>query len=101
MLSNLRPRWRKMTWVLLIWSAVFGFWMVAGTAERPSKDCAADSSVIDGTLTLSQCQAASDVGTGIGVVLIGMLWFVGFLVLALVWLMSRPRKQQILVVREA
>jgi hypothetical protein len=45
-------------------------------------------------LSKEACEAASDAGTGIGVTLVFILWFLGFLVLALVWLMSRPKHRQ-------
>ena len=88
-------RWRKMTWAILAWSGLMLTWMIAGTASRPSQDCATDPDVINGVISLHTCQAASDVGTGIGVVLIGFLWFVGFIVLSLVWFMSRPQRVQV------
>lgn len=90
-LSKIRPRWRKMTWTILIWTGIFALWIGGGIGDRPSKDCATDPAVISGSLSLDACQAASDVGTGVGVVLIGFLWFIGFIVLSLVWFMSRPR----------
>jgi hypothetical protein len=31
------------------------------------------------------------VGTGIGIALVFLLWFLGFVVLSLVWFMTRPR----------
>jgi hypothetical protein len=80
-----------MTWAILVWTAIFTVWIGGGIGYRPSKDCATDPAVVSGTLSLDSCQAASDVGTGIGVVLIGFLWFIGFIVLSLVWFISRPR----------
>jgi hypothetical protein len=35
------------------------------------------------------CRDASNTGTGIGVVVILILWFFGFIVLSLVWFMTR------------
>ena len=78
-------RWRKMTWVLNIWNAIFLIWLIVGIADRPSEDCPPGDQL---------CVDASDVGTGIGVALILILWFIGFLVLSLIWLMSRPRHRQ-------
>lgn len=75
-------RWRKMTWVLNIWNIIFLIWLIAGIADRPSKDCPPSDSL---------CVNASDAGTGIGVALIIFLWFLGFVVIALIWLMTRPR----------
>lgn len=83
-----------MTWVLNIWNAVFLIWLVVGLSDRPSEDCANDPDVLSGVLSQSACENASDVGTGIGVVLILVLWFLGFIVLALAWLMTRPRHRQ-------
>ncbi|MDP9226837.1 MAG: zinc ribbon domain-containing protein, partial [Actinomycetota bacterium] len=35
-------------------------------------------------------QAGADVGTGIGVAFLIVLWFVGFVILSIIWLMTRP-----------
>ena len=29
-MRRLIPRWRKMTWVLLIWTAIFAVWIIGG-----------------------------------------------------------------------
>jgi hypothetical protein len=84
-------RLRKMTWVILLWSGIMFAWIVAATASSPASDCATDASVTSGILTKQECIDASNAGTGIGVGLIFVLWFLGFVALALVWLMSRPR----------
>jgi hypothetical protein len=85
-----------MTWALLIWSGLMLAWMIAGasTASSVSSDCATDPSVTSGILTKQECIDASNAGTGIGVALIFFLWFLGFVALGLVWLMSRPRNRQ-------
>jgi tRNA(Ile2) C34 agmatinyltransferase TiaS len=75
-------RWRKMTWVLNLWNLVFLIWIIAGISDRASKNCAPGDEL---------CINASDAGTGIGVAVIILLWFLGFIVLALVWLMTRRR----------
>ena len=77
--------WRKMTWAILVWTAVFVLWGATGMGAV-SAECtglAGDE--------LATCQAATAIGGGIGLTLIFMLWFVGFIVLALVWLMTRPK----------
>jgi hypothetical protein len=71
-----------MSWVLIAWNVIFLIWIVAGVATRPSKDCPPGDQL---------CQDASDVGTGIGVSLILILWFLGFVVLSLIWFMTRTR----------
>ena len=75
-------RWRKMTWVLNIWNVLFLVWIIAGISDRASEDCPPGDDL---------CVSASDAGTGIGVALILVLWFLGFIVLSLIWLMSRPK----------
>jgi hypothetical protein len=82
-----------MTWVIWIVNALFVVWIIAGVADRPSKDCANDPDVLNGVISQSACEDASDVGTSIGVVLIIVLWFFVFVALALVWLMTRPSKR--------
>jgi len=77
-------RWRKMTWVLNVWNVIFLIWVIAGVASRASKNCPPGANH-------QLCVNASDAGTGIGVALIMVLWFIGFVVLALVWLMTRRR----------
>jgi hypothetical protein len=87
---DLNPlNWRKMTWVLGIWNTIFLIWIVGGVHSnnvQTAKDCAHDQ-----VLSQQACTTASNVGTGIGVALILMLWFIGFIVISLVWFMTRPR----------
>ncbi|CAN5472986.1 hypothetical protein BH20ACT15_BH20ACT15_02390 [soil metagenome] len=75
-----RPHWRKMTWVLIIWTVLILIWMIAGAAGN---DCGSETS----EATQSGCEA----GTGIGVAIIGLLGFFGFVFLSLIWLMTRPK----------
>ncbi len=88
--------WRKMTWVLLGWVGLIVLWIVVGAKsaidETAAAACAAES---DGFLTVEDCTAAQEIGTGIGVALILGLGFVGFVVLSIVWFMTRPREQVI------
>lgn len=76
------PRWRKATWALVIWSAIILIWAIGGGSSA-AHDCAKQATELD----QSACQA----GTGIGVALILTLGFFGFVLLSLVWLMSRPK----------
>ena len=83
-MRRLIPRWRKMTWTIWAVNALFLVWIIGGVSDRASKDCRPGDEL---------CINASDAGTGIGVALIIMLWFVVFVVLALVWLMTRPKNR--------
>lgn len=79
-------RWRKMTWTILIWTFLFLVWGISG-ASAVSNSCVGRTGD-----DLSICQAGTAIGGGIGLTLIFGLWFVGFIVLALVWFMSRPKE---------
>jgi hypothetical protein len=85
------PRWRKMTWVLNVWNVVFLVWIISGIANRPSKNCATDPDVLKGIISKHACETASNVGTGLGVTAVIVFWFLGFIILSLIWLMSRPK----------
>ena len=76
------PR-RKTSWALIIWTVLFAIWIIVGTAGN---DCANQATQLES----DACAA----GTGIGVALIFVLWFIGFIALSLVWLMTRNRKSR-------
>jgi hypothetical protein len=81
--------WRKMTWAILIWTALFVVWSFAGADNSDAvADCVRDSG---GLLTRSDCETAANVGTGIGIALIWTLWFIGFVVLSIAWFMTKPK----------
>lgn len=93
----MRPlRWRKMTWAILVFSALMLVWLIAGVASNPG---VSDAEIADctegGFFTEAECrdtlEAAGDVGTGIGVTLVFLLWFIGFIILAIIWFMTRRR----------
>ena len=75
---------RVMSWVLIVWCAIFAVWIGVAVADRPSKECVAGDSL---------CRDASDVGTSIGVGLVVGLFFIGFVILSLIWLMTRPKRR--------
>ena len=74
------PRWRKMTWVLLIWCILILVWAVAGAAGN---DCGSETTQLN--------QEACEAGTGIGVALILFIGFIGFVFFSLIWFMTRPK----------
>jgi hypothetical protein len=75
-------RWRKMTWVVLICCAAILVWAIAGGGSA-ANDC---SEEVD-DLSQSACQA----GAGIGIALILLIGFFGFVFLSLIWFMTRPK----------
>jgi hypothetical protein len=75
------PRWRKATWAILIWTVLAALWIAAGIGAVGDMPAAGGASE----------EAARAVGAGIGVTFIIIIWFLGFIVLGLIWLMSRPK----------
>lgn len=83
-----RPHWRKMTWVIIIWCALILVWMIAGGSDAANNsDCANEPTAQARQL----CEDATDVGAGIGVALVGVLGFFGFVTLSIIWFMTRPK----------
>lgn len=78
-------RWRKMTWAIWAWSLLCLVWLITGIAAVSSTKRHCNG------LSQSACQAATNVGAGIGVTFIVIVWLLVFLVLSLIWFMSRPR----------
>lgn len=77
-----------MTWVIIIWCVLILVWMIAGgSSAQDVNDCASEATESARQL----CEDATDVGTGIGVILIGFLGFLGFVFLSIIWFMTRPR----------
>ena len=78
-MSKIR-RWRKMTWAVWIWCVLILVWAIAGAAGN---QCANQADELS--------QSACEAGTGIGVALVLFVGFFGFVFLALIWFMTRPR----------
>ena len=88
-----RPHWRKMTWLIIVWCVLILVWAIAGGASanhQSVQDCL-NQGVL---LTPQECQNAVDAGTGIGIALILFIGFIGFVFLALIWLMTGRRKRE-------
>lgn len=92
---------RKMTWLIIGWTVTNFVWtMVAlaqsgdGTQTTEYQDCIQFNSPED-------CKTAFGVGQGIGVGLAFMVWFVGFIILAIIWAMTKPKDAPVVVVQAA
>jgi hypothetical protein len=88
-----RWRWlrrRKMTWALIVWTTVMAVWVIGGASQAHGVPAACKT---DRYLSPETCNNASDTGTAIGVGLVFVLWFIGFIVLSLVWFMTRPKNE--------
>ena len=78
-----------MTWAIVIFSALMLLWLIVGiTSANNSSHCAHETSRF---FSRSDCTAARDVGTGIGTAIVFTLWFIGFIVLSVIWFMTRPK----------
>ena len=83
-----RPHWRKMTWVLIVWCAIILLWAIAGGASS-ANDCSHQTG--SAFLSAQSAKNACDAGTSIGVALILLIGFFGFVFFALIWFMTRPK----------
>ena len=71
-----------MTWTILLFTALMAAWAIGGAATADNAaQCANDT-----VLGADTCTQARNAGTGIAVVLIFMLWFVGFMSLYAIWI---------------
>ncbi len=78
---------RKATWALLIFSVLMLIWLIAGIAGNSGNatNC--------GSLSQADCNTAAGIGTGIGVSILILIWFLGFVVLGIIALLTRPSKR--------
>jgi hypothetical protein len=87
------PKWRKMTWVILIINILFLIWVLAGIASGGGggADCLAEGKH-NQFLDPKDCQAAGAAGTAIGVALVIFLWVAVDVILGVIWLITNRRK---------
>lgn len=73
---------RVFLWIFLAVNLLFIIWIIGGIASGgDASDC--------GSLSQEDCQAASDVGTGIGVFLILVLWVIVDVLLFIPWVIYK------------
>lgn len=82
------PR-RKASWAIIVWTVLFAIWAIVGIAGN---DCGSQKG--DQYLSAQDAQTACAAGTGIGVALIFVLWFIGFVVLSILWFLTRNRNSR-------
>jgi len=78
-----------MSWVLILWCVGIITWIIAGSVSGSNdakKECAHKA-----YLSAKDCVEASNVGTGIGAVIILGIGFFGFVFLSLIWFMTKPK----------
>jgi hypothetical protein len=83
-MASIRPHWRKMTWVVLIFNVIMVIWIIAGLAATSHPTHCQD-------LTNQLCNDANNTGRGIAVALLIVLWALGDVILGTIWLVTRGR----------
>jgi hypothetical protein len=78
---------RKATWLVIIWNGLMALWVISGLSAV--EDTCAGLSGSE----LQSCEIGANIGGGLGLALIGLVWFVGFLITGAIWLMSRPQRR--------
>jgi hypothetical protein len=82
-MQKIRPHWRKMTWALIGWTGLMGWWLISYVAESNCSDQVGKYQ--------NAKQTGCEAGTSIGIFMILIVAFLGFVVLGMIWLMSRRR----------
>ena len=77
-------KWRKMSWLIIIFTVLMAIWIIGGTSSSP---CPPDVANCDAYA------AGQAIGTGIGVTILFFIWLVGFLILSVIWFMTKPKNR--------
>jgi hypothetical protein len=82
------PNWRIFSYIILIFNLIMLVWVIGGAASASGAptDCV--------TLDEGACNAARDIGTGIGVALLIGLWVAGDFILGILWLVTNRTKSR-------
>ncbi len=83
-----RKKRRVFLWFFLAVQVLFVVWIVGGASQAsggPTGDC--------GSLSVEVCNDAQDIGTGIGVAMVVMLWMVVDFLLAVIYGIYRLAKR--------
>lgn len=83
-----RPRWRKSTWALIIWTVLILVWAFSGAGAA---DCGNQTG--SEFLSAEDAESACQAGTGLGVLFILFIGFFGFVFLSLIWFMTRSKSR--------
>jgi hypothetical protein len=84
---RLLPRWRKMTWVVVLWCVGMAIVTLATAGH-------AHNAVHCSPYTpRSICEGAQDANAGISFVLLFVIWIWGFIISGIAWLITRPGRR--------
>lgn len=73
---------RKMTYVIWAWCIAILAWAIAGATSTPKQHCG---------IYQHACTEGAQAGTAIGVAIIMLIGFFGFVFFSIIWFMTRPR----------
>jgi hypothetical protein len=82
-----RKKRRVFMWVILAINALFLWWIIAGVSSN-ADNCAGEVGQ-----ALEDCQAATGIGTGIGVIFIIFLWAMVDVILGVLYIVTRKRNE--------
>jgi hypothetical protein len=77
-------KWRKATWALVIWTVFMVLWLTS--TLRSEFNCDRETGA-----ARAVCDAGAAIGMSLGPSLVGAVWFIGFIAIGLIWLVSRPK----------
>jgi hypothetical protein len=80
-----------MSWVVIVWCVVILVWAIGGGASS-ANDCSHQTG--SAFLSAQGAKNACDAGTGLGVAVILLIGFFGFVFLSLIWFMTRPKGRE-------
>lgn len=87
--TRVSHHWRGMTHLIILWCVLVFIWAVVG-GVRSANTCSHQTGNL--YLTAGAAKNACEAGAGIGIGIILLIGFCGFVVLSLIWLMTRPRE---------
>jgi hypothetical protein len=77
-------QWRKATWALVIWNVLMVLWLASALSSEFNCDRETGGA-------RAVCDAGAAIGMSLGPSLVGVVWFIGFITIGLIWLVSRPK----------
>jgi hypothetical protein len=81
-------RWRKITWAIVLFSAVMLTWVLL---TAPDLECLQH---LPGSPDRAACDLGADVRSGLGRAAIVLLWLLGIGILGVVWLATKPPRRR-------
>ena len=78
--------WRKSTWALVTWTVLMVLWLASTLRGEFSCDREVGAA-------RAVCDAGASIGMNLGASLVGVVAFIGFVTIGLIWLVSRPRSE--------